>query len=79
MENIVQATARDLLAEAITRIESAGHRIVMHVHDQVVIDEPNNSGTTAADICSLMNELPAWTNCLPIDAAEYECSFYQKD
>lgn len=79
VENIVQATARDLLAEAITRIENAGHRIVMHIHDEVVIDEPNNSGTTAADICSLMNELPAWANCLPIDAAGYECSFYQKD
>lgn len=79
MENIVQATARDLLAEAITHIETAGHRIVMHAHDEVVIDEPNNSGTTAADICSLMNGLPAWPNCLPIDAAGYECSFYQQD
>lgn len=79
VENIVQATARDLLAEAITRIEKAGHRIVMHVHDEVVIDEPINSGTTVTGICALMNQLPKWAAGLPIDAAGYECSFYQKD
>lgn len=79
VENIVQAIARDLLAEAITRIEKAGHRIVMHIHDEVVIDEPNNSGITVADICALMNELPEWAEGLPIDAAGYECDFYQKD
>ena len=79
VENIVQATARDLLAEAITRIESAGHRIVMHIHDEVVIDEPINSDITVADICALMNELPEWAEGLPIDAAGYECDFYQKD
>lgn len=79
VENIVQATARDLLAEAITRIESAGHRIVMHVHDEVVIDEPINSDITVADICALMNELPEWAEGLPIDATGYECDFYQKD
>lgn len=79
VENIVQAIARDLLAEAITRIEKAGHRIVMHIHDEVVIDEPINSGITVADICALMNELPEWAEGLPIDAAGYECDFYQKD
>lgn len=79
VENIVQAIARDLLAEAITRIEKAGHRIVMHIHDEVVIDEPINSDITVADICALMNELPEWAEGLPIDAAGYECDFYQKD
>lgn len=79
VENIVQASARDLLAEAITRIENAGHQIVMHIHDEVVIDEPINSGITVADICALMNELPEWAEGLPIDADGYECGFYQKD
>lgn len=79
VENIVRATARDLLAEAITRIEKAGHRIVMHIHDEVVIDEPINSGTTVADSCALMNQLPEWSTGLPIDATGYECDFYQKD
>lgn len=79
VENIVQAIARDLLAEAITRIEKAGYQIVMHIHDEVVIDELTDSGTTVADICALMNELPEWAAGLPIDAAGYECDFYQKD
>lgn len=79
VENIVQATARDLLAEAITHIENAGHQIVMHIHDEVVIDEPINSSNTVADICALMNELPEWAEGLPIDADGYECDFYQKD
>ena len=51
----------------------------MHVHDEVVIDEPINSGTTVTGICALMNQLPKWAAGLPIDAAGYECSFYQKD
>lgn len=79
VENIVQAAARDLLAEAITRIEKAGHQVVMHIHDEVVIDEPTGSGTTVADICTLMNQLPTWAMGLPIDAAGYECDFYMKD
>ena len=79
VENIVQATARDLLAEAITRIEKADHQVVMHIHDEVVIDEPQDSGTTVAHICHLMNQLPAWATGLPIDAAGYECDFYMKD
>ncbi|MDD7541061.1 MAG: hypothetical protein SPK50_00080 [Mobiluncus porci] len=78
-DNIVQATARDLLAEAITRIETAGHQIVMHIHDEVAIDEPVDSGITVTDICALMNEVPDWATGLPIDAAGYECDFYQKD
>lgn len=79
VENIVQATARDLLAEAITRIEKAGHQVTMHVHDEVVIDEPKDSATTVADICQLMNQLPVWAQGLPIDAAGYEPDFYMKD
>lgn len=79
VENIVQATARDLLAEAITRIENAGHQVVMHIHDEVVIDEPCDSPTTVSDICALMNQLPTWASRLPIDAAGYECDFYMKD
>lgn len=79
VENIVQATARDLLAEAITRIEKAGHQVTMHVHDEVVIDEPKDSVTTVADICQIMNQLPDWAKGLPIDAAGYQCVFYMKD
>lgn len=79
VENIVQATDRDLLAEAITRIEQAGHQVVTHIHNEVVINEPRDSDTTVTDICKLMNQLPTWASRLPIDAACYECDFYIKD
>ena len=53
-ENIVQAVARDCLAESIRRIKMAGFDIVMHIHDEIVVDAPKN--VTVEEICSIMNE-----------------------
>ena len=78
-ENIVQAIARDLLVHAMGRIAAAGHRIVMHVHDEIVIDEPQGSGFTVADACALMASKPDWAAGLPLDADGYECDYYRKD
>ena len=79
VENIVQAIARDLLVTGMHAVAKAGHRIVMHVHDEIVIDEPENSGFTVADACELMSTLPAWAKGLPLDADGYECAYYRKD
>ena len=78
-ENIVQAIARDLLVVGMHAVVNAGHRIVMHVHDEIVIDEPLDSGFTVADACKLMSTLPAWAQGLPLDADGYECNYYRKD
>ncbi|MDU7731855.1 MAG: DNA polymerase, partial [Actinomyces sp.] len=78
-ENIVQAIARDLLVTGMHAVAKAGHQIVMHVHDEIVIDEPENSGFTVADACELMSTLPAWAKGLPLDADGYECAYYRKD
>ena len=43
VENIVQATARDVLVEAITRMEARGLHVVLHVHDDVVVEAPIGS------------------------------------
>lgn len=54
-ENIVQAIARDILTHSMKILEAAGHRIVMHVHDEILIE------TTAAsvdEICVLMATVP---------------------
>ena len=77
-ENIVQATARDLLAEAMLRLRDAGLEIVMHVHDEAVLEVPiGHSGVE--EVCALMAEAPAWADGLPLRADGYECRFYQKD
>ncbi|MCI1963268.1 MAG: DNA polymerase [Ancrocorticia sp.] len=77
-ENLVQAAARDLLTHAMHHVDAAGHRIVMHIHDEIVVDEPT-AGASVKDIVTLMTRLPTWANGLPLDADGYECAFYMKD
>lgn len=77
-ENIVQGTARDLLAEAMIRLRQAGFNIVMHVHDEVVLEMPLGS-SSVTEICNIMAEQPEWAEGLPLRADGYECQFYKKD
>lgn len=77
VENIVQATARDILVEAMRRLEAAGYQIVMHVHDEAVIEAPVDS--SLEDICAIMGQTPAWAEGLLLRADGYVCDFYQKD
>lgn len=79
VENIVQATARDLLAEAmITLSERESYNIVMHVHDEIVIEEEIGVSNAEA-IEKIMSEVPAWAKGLPQAAEAYETEFYKKD
>ena len=78
VENIVQATARDLLAEAMLRLDQAGYRIVMHCHDEVVIEAPNHQGSVE-EVCQLMAIAPPWADGLPLNADGYQCAFYKKE
>lgn len=77
-ENLVQATARDLLTHAMHCVDAAGHRIVMHIHDEIVVDEPTG-GTPVEEVVALMTQPPTWADGLPLDADGYECGFYMKD
>lgn len=77
VENIVQATARDILVEAMRRLEAAGYPIVMHVHDEAVIEAP--ADTSLDDICAIMGQTPSWAEGLLLRADGYVCDFYQKD
>ena len=77
-ENITQATARDLLAEAMWRMERAGLDIVGHVHDEVILEVPRGQ-YTVDDVCSIMNQNPAWADGLPLSSAGYEGNYYFKD
>ena len=78
VENIVQATARDLLALAMLRLRDAGYEIVMHIHDEAVLEVPE--GVSSVDeVCRIMAEAPDWAAGLPLRADGYECPFYKKD
>lgn len=78
-ENIVQAVVRNILVNGMKNVAEAGHKIVMHVHDEIVIDEPQDSGFTVEEACQLMSRLPAWAAGLPLTADGYECAYYRKD
>lgn len=78
VENIVQATARDLLALAMLRLRNQGFDIVMHIHDEAVLEVPEGvSGVE--EICQIMSEQPDWAAGLPLRADGYACAFYKKD
>ena len=77
-ENITQATARDLLAEAMRRMELAGLGIVGHVHDEVILEVPKGR-YTVNDVCNIMNRNPDWADGLPLSSAGYTGNYYFKD
>ena len=77
VENIVQATARDILAEGIKRIEKKGYPIVFHVHDEVVVEAPLNVHTE--ELNHLLATNPEWAEGLPLGAAGFETEYYMKD
>lgn len=77
VENITQAVARDLLSHSITLLEHTGHDIVMHIHDEVVIEAPPE--TTVDEVCDLMSQAPQWADGIPLTADGYECTYYMKD
>ncbi len=76
-ENVVQAIARDCLAETLRRIESRGLQVVFHVHDEVVIDAPMD--VRVDDICDLMAEPIPWAPGLVLKGAGFESMYYKKD
>lgn len=77
VENIVQATARDILAEAMLRLNTSGFDIVMHIHDETVIEAAPE--TSLDEICRVMGQTPAWADGLILRADGYVCDFYRKD
>ena len=76
-ENIVQAIARDCLAETLKRIDRMGLQVVFHVHDEVIIDAPVS--ITVDEICDLMAEPIPWAPGLILKGAGFESDYYMKD
>ena len=75
VENIVQATARDILCYAMKTLRCCS--IVMHIHDEVVIEADHRMSLQA--ICDQMGRTPPWAKGLRLRADGYETEFYKKD
>lgn len=77
VENIVQAIARDILCHVMLKTEKQGHKIVFHVHDEIIVDSQRPNAL--AEIEALFAEPIDWCPGLPLKGAGYTTPYYMKD
>lgn len=78
-ENITQAVACDLLSEGLLRMDAAGYKTVLTIHDEAITEAPDTDEFTFKKMEHLMSTLPDWAPELPLVAAGYEAYRYRKD
>jgi DNA polymerase len=79
-ENIVQAIARDLLADAMREMDSQDIDIVMHVHDEAVAESLESEADKTLELmCDIMSKGLPWAEGLPLGAEGYVTPYYKKD
>lgn len=76
-ENVTQAVARDILAEAVVRVHNAGFKVVMHVHDEIVVEVPEGTGDLPS-FEKMVTEAPRWAGGLPIGGEGWIGKRYRK-
>lgn len=74
-ENVTQAVARDILSEALVRLLQAGHRVVGHIHDEILVE----GESSVEEVTRLMVQPPTWSTGLPLSAEGFVCPRYRKD
>ena len=77
VENACQAIARDIMAEAMLRLDAAGYNLILTVHDEVISEMPNGQGSVA-EMIAIMAEPTSWSKDLPLAAAGDEQAYYSK-
>ncbi len=80
-ENVVQAVARDLLMEALLRLEERGHAPALAVHDEIVCERRKDGGITGTNLSHFlrsMSEVPEWAQGMPIKVEGWEAERYRK-
>ena len=77
-ENITQAVARDCLFYAIEHLTAAGYKVVFDVHDEVVLEVPENQADLDS-VVQIMSQSPPWAPDLPLNADGWVNPFYHKD
>lgn len=78
-ENIVQAVARDCLANAMGNLWDAGYRICFHIHDEVVLEIPDRGSQSLEEAIGLMCRTPPWARGLPLNADGFTGDYYKKE
>ena len=79
VENCVQAIGRDCLGEALMRVAGMGYQVVMHVHDEMIADVPEEDRDAYRRISEAMGQSPAWAPELLLRGDGYETKYYRKD
>lgn len=79
VENIVQATARDALGVSMERLEKQGYKIVAHVHDELILEVPDDGHDHLKDIEQIMSQPIDWAKGLNLDSDGFVSPFYMKD
>ena len=76
-ENVVQATARDMMATAMMALEVKGYNVILSVHDEIICEVPDNFGSLD-EMIDIMTQVPAWAQGCPINAEGKEGKRYRK-
>ena len=76
-ENVVQATARDMMATAMMALEVKGYNVILSVHDEIISEVPDNFGSLD-EMIDIMTRVPAWAKGCPINAEGKQGKRYRK-
>jgi len=78
-ENLAQGLARDVFADIMLRLDEKGHKILFHVHDEVIIETDEEvAADHIEDVINVMRTPPAWIPDIPLDAEGSILTHYEK-